>query len=1025
MAISDEISRLQQAKSAIKIAIALKGVEIPDNVTLTYYDQYIAQITTGSGEGGGTGLLEIKQVTPTAEGFIVSPSEGYYGLSQVIVNGDLNLVPENIKSGVTIFGIAGSLETTTEAKLQEKSAVPTASGLTVTPDSGYDGLSAVHVAGDSALDPENIRKGATIFGVEGVFVGSGGNASDYNVFAQNSKPETANGIWLKTERELTGIRFLSYGTKRGNTINPAGLDYMKTTDTIVGQVIINGVLYSFGTSSSTSYSYNLTTHQQSTLNVPTITPKGSFGAVIVDNLIYVFYKKSDGNVCFYTFNINKNTSSDEISTGVNESATTYIYYTQPYLYDGTIYMAMSGTAVYIIEYNLNTKTSKITSVISNIDNGYFEGKYLWGICPGYETINGTSTGVLLLQKIDIITKTRSTIAYFTEEDYEFGDGVSLHTTRNMIYVNNGYVYSFYRNGNYTTNKVFRYNISSNTTELLNVDYEYYAHVWESGGSGTSGVNTNQNILLDETTGLLYIRDINQSVYGFQFKVSPALSGLRDNSIVIVQGLDYDNSTRIQSNSGLVLDVSNVYITDGDDLDGNFLTYIGDGKNWRVLKNPVGETIQITFDTGGGSAVEPIEVLIGSTAVLPTTVPTRDGAVFDGWYYNGEPLSASQIFTENATLTANWREYEELEFIQSSGTQWIDTLIYPKSTTRVETKIACLSNGYAGWASSSSQEAFFFGLAADGYLACSVSSNYTLTKSQVVNDYLPHVFDLTSGNQQVDGTTFGTDTIGDTATSAQTIYLFAQHAEWSSSAPATYVKHSLYYCKIWDGDTLVRDYIPIKFEDGTYALFDKANGVPYYNEGTGTFSGGSEQDPVYLTYIQSSGAQYVNTGFIPNQDTKVEMELEFDRITSQETLWCARGESNANSFVVFRLQKQLRSDYNTSLGTVTDLTLTANTKYKIAQIKNEFYVDDTLRYTHEAATFTSPDALTLFMSYVTTPSTTPANYAYFKMYSCKIWNNDQLVRNFVPYKDEYGMVCLLDTVENKKYYNLGAGNFIGG
>ena len=259
MAISDEISRLQQAKSAIKIAIALKGVEIPDNVTLTYYDQYIAQITTGSGEGGGTGLLEIKQVTPTAEGFIVSPSEGYYGLSQVIVNGDLNLVPENIKSGVTIFGIAGSLETTTEAKLQEKSAVPTASGLTVTPDSGYDGLSAVHVAGDSALDPENIRKGATIFGVEGIFVGSGGNASDYNVFAQNEKPETANGIWIKTPRELTGIRFLSYGTKRGNTINPAGLDYLKTSSTIIGQVILNGILYSFGTSASTSYAYDLTT----------------------------------------------------------------------------------------------------------------------------------------------------------------------------------------------------------------------------------------------------------------------------------------------------------------------------------------------------------------------------------------------------------------------------------------------------------------------------------------------------------------------------------------------------------------------------------------------------------------------------------------------------------------------------------------------------------------------------------------------------------------------------------------------
>ena len=63
MAISDEISRLQTAKTAIKLAISLKGVEIPEGVTISYYDQYISQIT-----GGGEGQLEIKQVTPTATG---------------------------------------------------------------------------------------------------------------------------------------------------------------------------------------------------------------------------------------------------------------------------------------------------------------------------------------------------------------------------------------------------------------------------------------------------------------------------------------------------------------------------------------------------------------------------------------------------------------------------------------------------------------------------------------------------------------------------------------------------------------------------------------------------------------------------------------------------------------------------------------------------------------------------------------------------------------------------------------------
>lgn len=54
------------------------------------------------------GNFQNKTVTPSASQQIIKADSNYLALEQVTVNGDINLLPENIKNGVTIFGVTGT-----------------------------------------------------------------------------------------------------------------------------------------------------------------------------------------------------------------------------------------------------------------------------------------------------------------------------------------------------------------------------------------------------------------------------------------------------------------------------------------------------------------------------------------------------------------------------------------------------------------------------------------------------------------------------------------------------------------------------------------------------------------------------------------------------------------------------------------------------------------------------------------------------------------------------------------------------
>ena len=217
-------------------------------------------------------------------------------------------------------------------------------------------------------------------------------------------------------------------------------------------------------------------------------------------------------------------------------------------------------------------------------------------------------------------------------------------------------------------------------------------------------------------------------------------------------------------------------------------------------------------------------------------------------------------------------YTEVEYIASSGTQYIDTGIVPKSTTRLvcdfRLPIVPTARFRCGWGSAGSQEALWFGNTADfSDFATSVSATYVQTQPGVAVDTDRHVFDLAKGSLKFDGYEYSTEaTLGDTALTgkdtagkAKTMYLFTLHQGWSPPVgPCGSME--VYSCQIYDGETLVRDFVPaVRASDNKAGLYDTVTKAFFGNLGTGDFTAGPEvRYYVGVEYIECDGNQYIDT-----------------------------------------------------------------------------------------------------------------------------------------------------------------------
>ena len=175
------------------------------------------------------------------------------------------------------------------------------------------------------------------------------------------------------------------------------------------------------------------------------------------------------------------------------------------------------------------------------------------------------------------------------------------------------------------------------------------------------------------------------------------------------------------------------------------------------------------------------------------------------------------------------EYKIVEYIASSGTQFIDTGFKPNNNTCYEIKYQTVpTQNYAGimgaehdWSNTS----FALWCKHAGF-ANSTISNQTWYGAS------PVTIRFDKGTLYKDGVQVWS--ASGTFQCNYNAYLFGINRAGTLTEPVDNLK--IYYVKIWDNGTLVRDFVPCT-KNGIAGLYDRVNNDFYVNKGSGTFSVG--------------------------------------------------------------------------------------------------------------------------------------------------------------------------------------------
>lgn len=123
---------------------------------------------------------------------VVSPDSGKV-LSGVTITKPATLVASNIKKGVTIGGVAGSYAPTFTTETKTVDLAMGSGNQVISKSSGKDGMTQVTITKPSTMLPANIKKGVNIGGVTGTYEGESSGGKEVWMLDKNNPPLLNSG----------------------------------------------------------------------------------------------------------------------------------------------------------------------------------------------------------------------------------------------------------------------------------------------------------------------------------------------------------------------------------------------------------------------------------------------------------------------------------------------------------------------------------------------------------------------------------------------------------------------------------------------------------------------------------------------------------------------------------------------------------------------------------------------------------------------------------------------------------------